>query len=492
MKYRPVALVVLDGFGHSEIAEGNAIKHANTPFFDRLKSDYTWGLLDAAGVAVGLPAGQIGSSEVGHTTIGAGKVLYQDLVRINKSIENNELQKNETLNKIALHVLSNNSVLHLAGLVSPGGVHSHQNHLHAIVQVFKKLGVSKIAIHAFTDGRDLPPQSAHEYLEELENFLEQEKVGSIVSLHGRYYAMDRDNNWHRTERSEDIIFHCEGKICEFKKPSELAREQYSKGVGDEHFEPHVVKSTDGKTIGVEKNDALFFFNFRPDRMRQIVSKALERKAQFYLEVGSLTEYDQTFKECLVAFAPERIDRTLASVVSKAGLSQVHIAETEKYAHSTYFFNGGSEVKSPGEEWVLVESRKDVVTHDQAPEMKAKEITDEAIKYIEKGTDFILINYANADMVGHTGNLQATIKAIEVLDTELARLNKVVVDNGGVMVITADHGNAEKVLSDAGPHTAHTNNPVPIFITLKNYPIKKGGLSLVAPIITNLLGLRQDW
>lgn len=490
MKYKNVVLVILDGFGYSEEIQGNAIAQAKTPFFDYIKNNYSWGPLEASGEAVGLPEGQIGSSEVGHMTIGAGKVLYQDLVRITKAIENNELEENKAVKKIAEHVLNNNSILHLAGMVSPGGVHSHQEHLHALVIAFKKLGITKIAIHAFTDGRDLPPQSGHEYLEELENFLEKEGVGAIASVQGRYYAMDRDNNWERIQKVEDAIFHCKGNACEFKKPSQLSRELYAQGLSDEHFEPHIIKDAEGKTIGIEQNDAIFFFNFRPDRMRQIVSRVLNRKQEYNLEIANLTEYDEKFKEVLIAFPPEKLNDTLSTKISHAGLTQVHIAETEKYAHATYFLNGGNETKSPGEEWVLVESRKDIATHDQAPEMKAKEITDKAIEYIKKGTNFLFINYANADMVGHTGNFEATVKAIEVLDKELKRLYDVVGEGGGVLVITADHGNAEKVIHEGGKHTAHTSNPIPIFITLKNYPIKKGGLSNVAPMVCELLGMPE--
>lgn len=551
----PVVLVILDGFGHRRETEGNAIALAETPFLDMLKREYPWSLLEASGEAVGVPAGQIGSSEIGHMTIGSGSVIEQDLLRISKAIKKGELEKNPAILKLVEHCKQFNSAVHLAGLVSPGGVHSHQDHLHEIISVLKKLGLNKIVIHAFTDGRDLPPQSAHEYLENLEKHLEKEGVGVIASIGGRYYAMDRDNNWDRIKKAEEAIFHCTGNLCEFKKPSEVIHDLHSQGKYDEHFEPHIFTDKEGKTISVEPNNAVFFFNFRPDRMRQIVSRVIEKSTQSNLFVVNLTEYDPSFNATIV-FEKPKLETTLAKEISKAGLRQIHIAETEKYAHATYFFNGGREEKNPGEEWLLIESRKDVATHDLAPEMRAKEITDVAINLIqgnsgfassvknvpdstikkfgfetssrsdrapsenvvgatvERGAqdhdneigqkfleesgsassiknvpDFLILNYANADMVGHTGNLPATIKAVEVLDQELARLYKVVKQAGGVMIITADHGNAEQVHNpDHTKHTAHTTNPVPFIITHPFLLKSSGTLADVAPTILHLFGL----
>lgn len=489
-KTTPLILAILDGFGFCARKSHNAIASANTPFIDKLWNEYPHALLQASGSAVGLPEGQIGSSEVGHSTIGTGTVLDQDLVRLNKAINSGELITNPAISSLAEQVINNNSVLHLIGLVSPGGVHSHQEHLHQLIKTFKDLGVIKIVIHAFTDGRDVHPQSSHTYLAELEKFLASEGVGVIASISGRYWGMDRDNNFDRIKRAEDAIFHCQGNVCEFKKPSEIIKQLHADGKGDEFFEPHIFTDSEGRTVGVEKNDGLFFFNFRPDRMRQLVGNVIKRAAGDNLSVASLMEYDSSFG-ISVAFPKLSIQTTLTQEVAKAGLSQVHIAETDKFAHITYFFNGGRKVLLDKEKNILIESRKDVFTHDLEPEMQAKGITDAAIKAIDDGEDVIYINYANADIVGHTGNFEATVRAIETLDAELARLFTKVESCGGVMVITADHGNAEVNQHENGDkHSAHTSNPVPIFITNKTIKIRDGNLADVAPTILELLNISK--
>lgn len=487
---KPIVLIVLDGFGHRETQEHNAIAAAHTPFWDSLWQTYPHALLDASGEAVGLPAGQIGSSEVGHMTIGLGKVLDNDLVRISKAITKGELETNPVLQSLFRHTKDHSSTLHFVGMVSPGGVHSHQEHLHALIKAAKRAGITKIAIHAFTDGRDVAPQSAAEFLRQLEDVLETEGVGVIASVSGRYFGMDRDNNWERISRAEDALFLSKGHKAELVKPSELIKRLHTEGKLDEHLEPIVFLGNSGEGISIKTNDAVLFFNFRADRARQLSQRIIERTMDQNVRFATMTEYDAKLK-AEVVFVPEPIETVLAQEISNAGLLQVHIAETEKYAHATYFLNGGKEQPHPGETHVLIDSRKDIATHDEAPEMKAKEITDKALEYIgEKKTDFIFINYANADMVGHTANGEATKVAIETIDRELKRVVPAVLASGGVTVLTADHGNAEMNVDEATgeKHTAHTVNPVPIIVTLAGKNLKNGTLADVAPTILELLGI----
>lgn len=492
MNYKPVVLVILDGWGHREDITHNAIAEARTPFFDSLWEQYPHSVLDASEESVGLPEGQIGNSEVGHMTIGAGTIIDTDLVRITKAIRTGEFGKNPAFQKLFTHVKENGSTLHVMGLVSPGGVHSHQEHLHAFLRACKVEGVAKVAIHVFTDGRDTAPQASVQYLHNLERVIAEEGVGRIATLAGRFFAMDRDKNWDRLARVEDAMFLCKGTICELQKASDLVKELHANGHIDEHVEPHVFVDEKGEGAGIQKDDGLFFFNFRADRARQLCEKVLERTKNTNTVFVTLTEYDASLPVD-VAFGPQRVQTTLSAEIAHAGLRQAHVAETEKYAHATYFLNGGIEQPHEGEEFILIERRKDVLTHDLAPEMRAREITDKALEQIQAGLDFMFINYANADMVGHTANKPAIITAVETVDRELARLVPAILEQGGAVLISADHGNAElNIDMESGEkHTAHTLNLVPAILTIEGTQLReRGTLADIAPTILELLSLPQ--
>lgn len=487
--YKQVLLVILDGFGYRESTVHNAIASANTPFWDSIYHK-NHSLLKASGLAVGLPEGQMGNSEVGHMTIGAGRPIDTDLVRISKSINEGEFFKSPVLLELCQFLKRHNSTLHIFGLVSPGGVHSHSDHMHAMVKLCKEQGINKVALHVITDGRDAHPESAGDFVAELEAVLEAEGVGKIVSVCGRYYAMDRDGNWERTSKAASAMFTCEGEACTLIKPSHKIKELYAQGKSDEFFEPLVFLDGEQGT-NFQKHDAAIFLNFRADRARQLAKlideKTLENDGMFL----TLTEYEAG-QRALSVFPPAETKTTLASCLSEAGLTQAHIAETEKYAHVTYFLNGGVETAHVGENFILVESRKDVATHDLAPEMKAAEVTDKAVEEIKKGTNFIVINYANADMVAHSGNYEPTVKAIECLDRELSRLCEAAKLAGTPVFITSDHGNAEENVDviTGNRHTAHTTNLVPAVLTGDNPKLRDGELSDVAPTILALLGIEK--
>ncbi len=488
---RPVALIILDGWGYREEKNHNAIAEAKTPFFDELWKKYPHSLLQASGLAVGLPDGQMGNSEVGHTTIGAGQTIFTDLVRISESARKGEFDTNETLQRLFVHVKKNNSTLHLLGLIGPGGVHAHSDHLFEILATAKRAGLTKVAIHAFTDGRDTSPQSAVEYLTEVENKVKEIDLGFIATLSGRYFAMDRDNNWDRLTKAEEAIFRGVGMQAGNQKASDVAKLFYAKGKTDEHFEPVVFLDTSGQKEVIKPNDAVFFFNFRADRARMLSQKIIDFGKDKNILFGTMTQYDKSFN-CLTAFPPIEIETTLAKEISKAGLTQVHIAETEKFAHATYFLNGGVEKPYAGERHILVPSRKDVATHDLAPEMKAVEIADKAVEEIEKGTDFIFINFANADMVGHTANPEAMVAGLEAVDRELGRVTNKLLERGGLAFITADHGNAEIYFDHiAGKkHTAHTTNPVPFIVTDQRFKVQTGSLADIAPAILEIFDITR--
>jgi 2,3-bisphosphoglycerate-independent phosphoglycerate mutase len=488
---KPAALIVLDGWGYREDKEANAIAEAKTPFFDKLWTEYPHSLLEASGLAVGLPEGQMGNSEVGHTTIGAGKIVFTDLVRISQSAKNLEFDTNIVFQKIFNHVKANNSTLHLLGLIGAGGVHAHSDHLFEILKSAKRAGLEKISIHVFTDGRDTPPQSAAEYLLALEKNILELGVGFISTMVGRYFAMDRDNNWDRLVKAEEALFKGEGMQAGKQKASDVAKLFYSEEKTDEYFEPVVFLDKDGQKELIEKNDAVFFFNFRADRARMLSQKIIEITKEKNILFGTMTQYDQNL-DCLVAFEPISIETTLAKEISKIGLSQAHIAETEKFAHATYFLNGGQQEPHIGEEHILVPSRKDVPTHDLAPEMMAKEIADKAIEEIKKGTNFIFVNFANADMVGHTANREAIIKGVETVDRQLERIVTALQEKEGTAYITADHGNAETNLDLATgkKHTAHTTNPVPFIVTDKNIKVRNGSLADITPTILEFFGVQK--
>lgn len=490
MERKKVVLVIFDGWGIAEAGPGNAIEAAKKPFFDSLLKEYPHAKLQASGGAVGLPDGEMGNSEVGHLTIGAGTPADTDVVRINKAISEKTFHSNEVVQKLFAHVKKHNSTLHVQSLVSAGGVHSHINHLFAFLEAAKDAGITKIAIHAFTDGRDTPPQSAVEYLDQLDHVLKELGVGVVASIAGRYYAMDRDNNWDRIALVMDAMFECKGDLCEKLTPVQYIENLYKQGKTDEHLEPIVFKDANGKTYPIQKDDGIIFLNFRADRARQLSRKVSEKVASENLCFVTMTEHEKN-EQCLVAFPPQTIHVNLASEVSKAGLSQAHVAETEKYAHVTYFLNGGNEEPYPGEQRVLVESRKDVATHDQAPEMKAKEIATETCKKIQEGVNFVVLNFANPDMVGHTANYNATVTAIETVDDALKMVVEEANKHGYVTFITADHGNAEVVKdADGNAVTAHTTNPVPGIITSKGVTLHDGGLADVAPTVLQLLGIQK--
>jgi len=488
---KQVALIILDGWGYREDKKHNAIAEANTPTFNRLWNEYPHALLEASGEAVGLPEGQMGNSEVGHSTIGAGKVVFTDLVRINKAGKSGEFLTNKAFQKLFVHVKKNNSALHVMGLLGPGGVHSYSEHLYGFIKTAKIAGIKKIYIHAFTDGRDTPPQSADKYLVELEKELKKLDIGFISTMCGRYFAMDRDNNWDRLEKAEKLIFDGIGEVVENEKASEKIKDFYSKEVVDEHLEPVIFKDKNGEIHTINKNDGIFFFNFRADRARMLSQKILERKKKMNLFFVTMTQYDKKLKT-EIAFSPVEIETTLAKEISKVGFTQVHIAETEKFAHATYFLNGGEQKKYPKEKHILIDSKKDVATHDLAPEMKAVEIGESTIKEIKKGINFIFVNFANPDMVGHTANKEALKIAIETVDQELGKIVEEAEKAGVTLLITADHGNAEiNIDAKTGKkHTAHTTNPVPFIITNKGIKIiNHGSLSVITPTILDIFKLK---
>lgn len=492
-KKKQAVLIVLDGWGYREDATHNAVAAARKPFFDSLWVKYPHTLLEASGEAVGLPEGQMGNSEIGHTTIGAGKSMDTDLVRIKKAIKSGEFFENPAFLALFDHVKKHNSTVHVKGLVGAGGVHSHSDHLHAFLEACRKHGVTKVAIHVFTDGRDTAPQSAAGYVRELEKAMAETGIGRIATATGRFYAMDRDNNWDRVAKAEDAIFH--GKAAAtFKKEkaSDVLDAMYINGKVDEHMEPMVFLDDTGKAFKVEKNDGVFFFNFRSDRARQLSKKIEEKAAADNLCFVTLTQYDKELK-ALVAFTPAAIETTLAAELSKAGLTQAHIAETEKFPHATYFLNGGVEKPHAGEEHIMLASRKDVATHDLAPKMRAEGIADAAIAQIEKGTDFLFINFANPDMVGHTANVPAIIEAIEETDLQLSRVVKALEARGGIAFVTADHGNAEVNIDPltGEKHTAHTINPVPAIWTDTTAKLAlRGTLGDIAPTIFDYFGIQK--
>ncbi len=491
--HKPVLLVVLDGWGIEEAHQHNGIAQANTPCFDMLARTYSYTTLQASGEHVGLPAGQMGNSEVGHTTIGAGAVIYQDLVRISKDATAEKLGENPALQQAFTHTIAHTSQLHIIGLLSTGGVHSHEDHLFETARAARKAGGGKILIHVILDGRDAPPHGGSASLAKLEQLCDQLGNCTIASVAGRYYAMDRDKNWDRTDKAFRALWQGETdtSLTNDQQASEVVKEFYARGISDEHIEPITMKDSSDDKHEVKQNDSIIFTNFRTDRTKQLSHKISELIDQYNLCFVTMTHYGDEIKS-IVAYEPATIEHTIASVVARAGLRQAHLAETEKYAHATYFLNGGKQDPHAGEEHVLVPSRKDVKTHDEAPEMKAKELTDEAIARLAT-QDFIFLNYANPDMVGHTANQAAIITAVETVDRELKRLVDAILAVNGVLVIIADHGNAERMVDPetGSAHTAHTTNPVPCIIVANDFKPQlrpDGGLKDIAPTVLRLLDL----
>ena len=481
-----VALIILDGWGYRLEEEHNAVAAAKTPFFDSMWQNRTHSLLRTDGLAVGLPEGQMGNSEIGHTTIGAGTVINTDLVQIAQAIDDGTFAENPALLELFAHVQTHNSTLHIIGMLSDGGVHSHSSHLYAFLRTAKEKGILKIAVHAITDGRDVAPRSGATYLQELEAILAEVGIGQIATLAGRFYAMDRDKNWDRLSLYEQAIFAGESQDKILAKPSDALVERYAAGQVDEHLKPIVFLDEDGTHYPIKSGDGVFFFNFRPDRARMLAAKLYERTD---LQVVTMTEYDKSVPLKTV-FPPRVIETTLAAEIANAGLSQVHIAETEKFPHATYFLNGGREQPHIGEEHIMLQSRKDVLTHDLAPEMQAQGIADAAVQAITGGTDFIFINFANPDMVGHTGNVPAIITAVETVDIQLKRVVEAMDQVNGITLITADHGNAELNIDpeNGERHTAHTLNPVPLIAVGITGQLANGSLADLAPTVLQLLGL----
>jgi 2,3-bisphosphoglycerate-independent phosphoglycerate mutase len=489
----------MDGWADGPASPGNAISLAKTPNFDGFTKAYPNTELGASGLDVGLPAGQMGNSEVGHLNIGAGRVVYQDLTRITEAIADGSFFTNAVLLEAMRAAAKSGRRLHLLGLLSDGGVHSHEKHLSALIEMAKQNGVDDVRVHAFLDGRDVPPDSGLASIEKLEKKLGEIGLGRIATVSGRYYAMDRDQRWERTKLAWDAIVQGRGETA--ASGPESVRNSYDVSVYDEFVKPSVIVDDlfdEGQPI-IRDDDAVIFFNFRPDRGRQLTrafifpdfdgfDRGAKPPATLFI---TMTEYDKTFTS-QVAFPPEEIKNTLADVLAQHGLKQLHIAETEKYAHVTFFFNGGVEAPVAGEDRVLVPSPK-VVTYDLKPEMSARKVTDKVIGEIGRDVyDVIILNYANADMVGHTAVRKAVVKAVETVDECLGRVVDVVLTQGGALLITADHGNADKVLESGTnlPFTAHTTNPVPLILISKdNHKLKGGGiLADIAPTMLELLRL----
>lgn len=492
LKNAPVALIIMDGCGLGDKSDkNNAVQVANTPVLDGLMAKYKTSQLQASGEYVGLPDGQMGNSEVGHTNIGAGRVIYQQLTRITRDIKNGAFFKNAALLDIVNGVKANNGALHLMGLVSPGGVHSHQAHLYALLELAKKEGIKDVYVHAFLDGRDVPPQSAQPFLEELEAKCKEIGVGCIATLSGRYYAMDRDHNWDREQLAYEAIAHAEGVSAESAAAGLKA--SYEAGKNDEFVMPCVIKGYEGMKNG----DGAIFFNFRPDRARQLTHAfvdetfdGFERDEELKVPFATFSQYEDGMN-AKVAFPPEAIENTLGKIIESKGMTQLRIAETEKYAHVTFFFNGGVEEPYEGEDRILVPSPK-VATYDLQPEMSAIEVTDKVVEAIKSEKyDFIILNYANCDMVGHTGVFPAVVKAVETVDTCVGRFVDAIREVGGEVCITADHGNADIMMDyeNNQPFTKHTTNPVPfIVVSDRVKSVKDGALCDIAPTLLTMAGV----
>lgn len=497
MSKRPVMLMILDGWGKGEDYPGNAIKLANTPNFDRLIKEYPNSSLEASGIAVGLPEGQMGNSEVGHLNIGAGRVVYQELPRITNAIESGEFFIKEEFLAAIENAKINNSKIHLVGLVSDGGVHSHIKHLYGLLDLMKRNNQENVYVHAILDGRDVAPSIGKKHIAELMEEMDKIGVGKIATVAGRYYSMDRDKRWERTKLAYDAMALGQGKMS--MNPLLAIEKSYEEGITDEFMIPTVIMENQYPVATVENGDTIIFFNFRPDRARQITRafvdqnfEGFEREKKVSTFYVTMTEYDKTISNVTVAYRSEPLINTLSQFVSTKGLHQLKMAETEKYAHVTFFFNGGIEEPYINEDRVLISSPK-VATYDLQPEMSANEVKDELIKRIHMDKyDLIVINFANPDMVGHTGIVPAVIKAIETVDGCLGEVIEAFEKKDGIALITADHGNAEQLLNKEGnPITAHTTNKVPLILYgKKDVGLKDGKLADLAPTLLDLMGLER--
>ena len=492
---KPLALIIMDGFGDRPETDGNAIRAAKTPNLDRIFAENPRTDIGASGMDVGLPDGQMGNSEVGHTNIGAGRVVYQELTRITKAIQEGTIYQNPTLVQAMESAKEKGTALHLMGLMSDGGVHSHQEHLFGLLEMAKKQGLAKVYVHCFMDGRDTPPSSGKDYIQGLLAQMERIGVGKIATISGRYYAMDRDNRWERVQKAYDAMVNGRGTIQ--ADPVKVMEESYAAGTTDEFVVPTVC-DLEGT---IKADDSVVFINFRPDRAREITRSLVDpefsgfqrEKGLFPLYYVCMTQYDATMPGVHIAFPPQSLTNTFGQYISDQGLTQLRIAETEKYAHVTFFFNGGVEAPCPGEDRALIPSPK-VATYDLKPEMSAFEVTDEVIARLDSGKyDVIILNFANCDMVGHTGVFEAAVKAVETVDACVGRMVAKVQEMGGAALITADHGNADQMWDgEKKPFTAHTTNPVPfVAVGTGAGSLRDGGrLADIAPTMLEVLGLPQ--
>jgi 2,3-bisphosphoglycerate-independent phosphoglycerate mutase len=498
MDKKTTMLMILDGFGINEKEEGNAVKLANIPELRRILQENPNTIVHTSGRDVGLPDGQMGNSEVGHTNIGAGRIIYQDLQKINKAIEDGDFFSVPEFVKAIENCKEHNSKLHIMGLVSDGGVHSHNRHLYALLELCKRKGFENVFVHAFLDGRDTPPASSEKYIQELEEKMKEKEVGKIATLSGRFYSMDRDKRWERIKKAYDAMVYGIG----LKNISSISaiEESYQREVFDEFVEPTVIVDSIGNPIAkIEENDSVIFFNFRPDRARQITRTLVDPDFNEFDHVYKklyfvcMTPYDETMPNVEIAYKKEVINNTFGEYISNLGMTQLRIAETEKYAHVTFFFNGGEEKQFPGEDRILVPSPK-VETYDLKPEMSCYEVCDKVVEAIESQKyDAIILNFANPDMVGHTGNLEAVCKALEAIEKCVVRIVKAIKQINGNLLIVADHGNCEQMIDyETGePHTAHTTNPVPLaLISPINKKLKEGRLADLAPTLLELMGLEK--
>ena len=498
METKPVMLMILDGFGINEKTDGNAVKLANTPNIDKLMKKYQTTKIYTSGLKVGLPDGQMGNSEVGHTNIGAGRIVYQELTKITKSIEDGDFFAIPEFIEAIENCKKYNSKLHILGLLSDGGVHSHIRHLYGLLEMAKRRDFENVYVHCFLDGRDTPPASAEGYITQLEEKMKEKQVGKIASISGRFYAMDRDKRWERVKKCYDALVNGEGNKAQ--SATIAIEDSYQKEVFDEFVEPTVICNGDTPIATIGEHDSVIFFNFRPDRAREITRAIVDpnfdgfetKKMETYFVC--FTSYDETMPNVKIAFKKEPLVNTFGEVVSKNGLTQLRIAETEKYAHVTFFFNGGEEKQYPGEDRILVPSPK-VATYDMQPEMSAYEVTEKVVEAINSEKyNAIILNYANPDMVGHTGNLPAAIKAVEAIDECVGKVVEAMLAHDGTMLITADHGNCEQMIDykTGEPHTAHTTNPVPLILVSKDesLKIKSGKLADLAPTLLEILGIEQ--
>ena len=494
---KPLLLCILDGYGMNPAVEGNAIHAASTPYMDQLLANNASTLLDASGMAVGLPEGQMGNSEVGHTNIGAGRIVYQELTRITKSISDGDFFENEALLGAIENCKAKNSALHIMGLLSDGGVHSHDTHIYALVELAKRAGLSKVYLHCFLDGRDVPPSSGKDFVAALADELAKIGCGKIATVMGRYYAMDRDNRWERVEKAYEAMALGIGE--RFSDPVQAVADSYAKEVTDEFVMPVVVTENDAPVGMMAEGDSVVFANFRPDRAREISRVFVDPEFDGFkreyrpMHYVCMTQYDKTMPNVDVAFRPQVLTNTLGEYLAKNGLSQLRIAETEKYAHVTFFFNGGVEAVSEGEDRALVASPK-VATYDLKPEMSAYEVTEEALKRIDSDAyDVIILNFANCDMVGHTGVFDAAKAAVEAVDGCMGKVIDAVLGKGGVVLVTADHGNADQMVDpeNGEAFTAHTTFQVPFVVAGKEVSLRDGGcLADIAPTMLEILGLTQ--